>query len=94
MTERFPASPGTLTEAASKHYLASCGMKMPHGKLATTLAEVREAAQAIGYPLAAKLQSPAAAHKSDIGGVILRSPRRSSSMRRSRRCKRSRASVT
>ena len=47
-------------------------MKMPHGKLATTLAEARQAAKAIGYPLAAKLQSPAAAHKSDIGGVILR----------------------
>jgi acyl-CoA synthetase (NDP forming) len=70
----FPAFPGagTLTEAASKQYLAACGMKMPRGKLAMTLAEARQAAQAIGYPLAAKLQSPAAAHKSDIGGVILR----------------------
>jgi len=63
---------GTLTEAASKQYLAACGMKMPQGKLATTLAEAREAAKAIGFPLAAKLQSAAAAHKSDIGGVILR----------------------
>ena len=63
---------GTLTEAASKQYLAACGMKMPRGKLATTLAEARQAAQAVGFPLAAKLQSPAAAHKSDIGGVILR----------------------
>jgi acyl-CoA synthetase (NDP forming) len=66
------SQPGTLTEAASKHYLAACGMKMPHGKLVTTIAEARQAAQTIGYPLAAKLQSPAAAHKSDIGGVILR----------------------
>ena len=66
------AGTGTLTEAASKRYLAACGMKMPPGKLATTLAEAREAARGIGYPLAAKLQSPAAAHKSDIGGVILR----------------------
>jgi acyl-CoA synthetase (NDP forming) len=64
--------PGTLTEAGSKQYLAACGMKMPPGKLATTIAEARDAAKAIGYPLAAKLQSPAAAHKSDIGGVILR----------------------
>jgi acetate---CoA ligase (ADP-forming) len=63
---------GTLTEAASKQYLAACGMKMPQGKLATTLVEAREAAKAIGFPLAAKLQSAAAAHKSDIGGVILR----------------------
>jgi acyl-CoA synthetase (NDP forming) len=44
---------------------------MPEGKLATTLADARDAGQAIGYPLAAKLQSPEAAHKSDIGGVIL-----------------------
>ena len=63
---------GTLTEAASKQYLATCGMKMPPGRLATTLAEARAAAQAVGYPLAAKLQSPEAAHKSDIGGVILK----------------------
>jgi acetate---CoA ligase (ADP-forming) len=70
-TPSLPGS-GTLTEAASKQHLAACGMKMPQGKLATTLAEARTAAQAIGYPLAAKLQSAAAAHKSDIGGVILR----------------------
>jgi acyl-CoA synthetase (NDP forming) len=47
-------------------------MKMPPGRLATTRAEAHAAAQAIGYPLAAKLQSAAAAHKSDIGGVILK----------------------
>jgi acyl-CoA synthetase (NDP forming) len=71
---KTPALPGTgtLAEAASKHYLAACGMKMPPGKLATTIAEARDAAKAIGFPLAAKLQSAAAAHKSDIGGVILR----------------------
>jgi acyl-CoA synthetase (NDP forming) len=63
---------GALTEAASKRYLAACGMKMPAGKLAANLGEAREAARAIGYPLAAKLQSPGAAHKSDIGGVILK----------------------
>lgn len=69
-----PALPGlgTLTEAASKAYLAACGMKMPEGRLATSFPEAREIAQALGFPLAAKLQSPAAAHKSDIGGVILR----------------------
>jgi acyl-CoA synthetase (NDP forming) len=71
---KTPALPGsgTLTEAASKQYLAACGMKMPQGKLATTVAAARDAAKAIGFPLAAKLQSPAAAHKSDIGGVILK----------------------
>lgn len=68
-----PALPGsgTLTEAASKAYLAALGLKVPPGRLATSLSEAREAAHALGFPLAAKLQSPAAAHKSDIGGVIL-----------------------
>jgi acetate---CoA ligase (ADP-forming) len=70
---RPPALSGkaTLTEAASKAYLAALGLRMPPGRLATSLAEARDAAAAIGFPLAAKLQSPAAAHKSDIGGVIL-----------------------
>jgi acyl-CoA synthetase (NDP forming) len=69
----IPALPGkgTLTEAASKAYLASCGLKVPPGQLATSLAEAREAATKLGYPLAAKLQSSALAHKSDAGGVIL-----------------------
>lgn len=68
-----PALPGsgTLTEAASKAYLAAQGLNVPPGRLATSLSEAREAAHALGFPLAAKLQSPAAAHKSDIGGVIL-----------------------
>jgi acyl-CoA synthetase (NDP forming) len=70
-TPELPGN-GMLTEAASKQYLAACGMKMPPGKLATTIAEARDAAKAIGFPLAAKLQSAAAAHKSDIGGVILK----------------------
>ena len=69
-----PALPGTgtLTEAASKIYLAALGLKVPSGRLATSLIEARAAAETLGFPLAAKLQSPAAAHKSDIGGVILR----------------------
>ena len=62
---------GTLTEAASKNYLAACGLKVPPGGLATSLAEAREVANKIGFPLAAKLQSSALAHKSDAGGVIL-----------------------
>ncbi|HEV8015549.1 MAG TPA: acetate--CoA ligase family protein [Stellaceae bacterium] len=66
----LPAA-GTLTEAASKQYLAACGLKIPPGRLATSLAEAREAATALGYPLAAKLQAAALAHKSDIGGVVL-----------------------
>jgi acyl-CoA synthetase (NDP forming) len=67
---RLPGG-GTLTEADSKKYLAACGLKIPQNRLATSLAEAREAAAALGYPLAAKLQAAVLAHKSDIGGVIL-----------------------
>jgi succinyl-CoA synthetase beta subunit len=70
----FPTLPGsgTLTEAASKIYLAACGLPVPQGRLATSLEAAQEAAKAIGFPVAAKLQSTHLAHKSDIGGVILR----------------------
>jgi acyl-CoA synthetase (NDP forming) len=63
---------GTLTEHASKLYLAGSGLKMPQGRLAQTLAEAQKVAAAIGFPVALKLQSAALAHKSDAGGVILR----------------------
>ena len=35
------------------------------------LAQARRAAQALGYPLVAKIDAPDVAHKSDLGGVIL-----------------------
>jgi acetate---CoA ligase (ADP-forming) len=71
--DSFPSfkGTGTLSEASSKTYLAACGLKIPHYRLATSLAEARDAAVALGFPLAAKLQAAALAHKSDIGGVIL-----------------------
>lgn len=68
-----PALPvrGALTEHASKTYLAACGLKMPQGRLAKTIAEAQATAAEIGFPVALKLQSAALAHKSDAGGVIL-----------------------
>lgn len=70
---RFPAlrGEGALGEAASKAHLAACGFAIPQGRLATSREKAREASAVLGFPLAAKLQSPGAAHKSDIGGVIL-----------------------
>jgi acyl-CoA synthetase (NDP forming) len=69
-TPPLPGS-GTLTEAAGKAYLAACGIDVPDGRVATALSEARDAAAALGFPLAAKLQAATLAHKSDIGGVIL-----------------------
>ncbi len=62
---------GTLTEAASKAYLAALGLAIPKGRLARSLAEARAAAQAIGFPVAMKLQASALSHKSDAGAVLL-----------------------
>ncbi len=62
---------GTLGEHASKRYLAACGLAIPEGRLAQTLAEAQAAAAAIGFPVALKLQLAGLAHKSDAGGVIL-----------------------
>jgi acyl-CoA synthetase (NDP forming) len=62
---------GTLTEHASKTYLAALGIPVPRGELARDLAAAQAAAAAIGFPVALKLQSPALTHKSDIGGVAL-----------------------
>lgn len=39
--------------------------------LAADLAGARQAAQALGYPVAAKLVAEGLAHKSDVGGVVL-----------------------
>jgi acetate---CoA ligase (ADP-forming) len=64
-------SRGVLTEHESKTYLATLDMPMPPFRLARDLAAAREAAEAMGFPVALKLQARGLAHKSDIGGVIL-----------------------
>jgi len=61
---------GTLTEQASKAYLAACGLKMPKGRLARSLGDARAIAAELGFPVA-KIQAAALSHKSDAGGVIL-----------------------
>jgi len=67
--ERFPS--GTMPEHRGKAQLAAWGIAVPKGKLARDLAAARDAAAAIGYPVALKLQAAALAHKSDVGGVML-----------------------
>lgn len=61
----------TLTEYASKSYLAKLGIQIPRGVLAGNLLDASEAAAAIGFPVALKLQAPALPHKSDAGAVLL-----------------------
>ena len=62
---------GTLTEYASKAYIARLGIPVPTGMLVGNLLDATEAAAAIGFPVALKLQAAALPHKSDVGAVLL-----------------------
>jgi acetate---CoA ligase (ADP-forming) len=62
---------GTLTEHQSKAILAQYGVRMAPGLLVRNRDELDEAARAIGYPLALKVQSPDLPHKTEVGGVRL-----------------------
>src|SRR5690606_17700745 len=82
--ERSPPAPGNelvsfvasggddlLCEYEVKRILAHQGLAVPREILATSEASAVEAADAIGYPVAMKVQSPLLPHKTDIGGVRL-----------------------
>ena len=62
---------GTMTEYEGKELLASIGIPVPDGGLATTQQEAGEIAERIGFPVVLKAQEVTLTHKSDIGGVIL-----------------------
>lgn len=64
-------SPVTLIEYQAKQLLAAYGVATPRERLGRTLEDVVAAAQAIGYPVALKVQSASLPHKSDAGGVVL-----------------------
>jgi len=68
-----PALPrrGTLAEYEGKTYLAALGITVPEGALARDVAQAKEIAARVGYPVALKAQAAALAHKSDAGGVAL-----------------------
>lgn len=63
--------PATLDEVTSKSVLALYGISAPREELVTSVEEAVAAANRIGYPVVAKVVSPALPHKSDIGGVIV-----------------------
>jgi len=62
---------GPLAEHAAKALLAACGIGTAPGRLVTRAAELADAAAALGFPLAAKVQSPGIPHKTEAGGVRL-----------------------
>lgn len=60
-----------LNEVDSKALLRAYGIRTPQEMLARTEKEAAGSAARIGYPVVAKAVSPALAHKSDLGGVML-----------------------
>lgn len=63
-----------LTEAEAKRLLANAGVAVPEGRVVESAAAAVEAAEAIGYPVVAKVAAPAVLHKSewaDGAGVAL-----------------------
>ena len=73
MKEIFAASraAGWVLEPRAKELLAAAGMPVPRFTWAHDKAEATRFAKAIGYPVVAKVVSPAILHKSDVGGVIM-----------------------
>jgi acyl-CoA synthetase (NDP forming) len=69
-TPPLPAH-GTLAEYQGKAWLAAAGIATPPGGLAADLAQARDIAGRIGYPIALKAQAAALTHKSDAGGIVL-----------------------
>lgn len=62
-------SHGWVLEPDAKRIFNLCGISVPKYHWVQTAAEAVEAAQSIGYPVVAKLVSPAVVHKSEAKGV-------------------------
>jgi len=60
-----------LDEPSAKHLLAAAGVAIPLGRVIGSADELPSALAGMAFPLVAKLVSPGATHKSDVGGVKL-----------------------
>lgn len=60
-----------MSEAESLGLLADYGIATPAAAQVCTSGEVRDAAEAIGFPVVLKTAAPGIEHKSDVGGVKL-----------------------
>ena len=63
--------PAVLNGPAFEELLAANGLPVPNSARGTTPAEAALAARSIGFPVALKIVSPEASHKTEIGGVAL-----------------------
>ncbi len=62
---------GWVLEPEAKQLLSLAGLDTPRFKWALSADEATGFANSIGYPVAAKLVSPQALHKSELNGVVL-----------------------
>jgi hypothetical protein len=62
---------GWVLEPEAKRLLALCGIAVPRFRWVRRREEVPAAGEAIGYPVVAKVVSPSALHKTEVGGVIV-----------------------
>lgn len=67
----LPPGEATLMEAAAKAAFAAAGLPAMPDARAKTGQEAIAAAEALGYPVVLKLDSPDVAHKTEVGGVKL-----------------------
>jgi acetyltransferase len=65
------AAAGPLSEHSSKALLREAGLALPEERLVADASELAGAMDAVGFPLAMKIQSPDIAHKTEAGGVRL-----------------------
>ena len=63
--------PDVSTEHGAKRVLEAAGLPMLPETLCTSSDEAAAAAQAIGFPVVAKIVSPDIVHKTEVGGVVL-----------------------
>jgi succinyl-CoA synthetase beta subunit len=64
-------SRGWVLEPEAKQILTDAGLSVPNFRMTATFDQARQYAGQIGYPLVAKIVSPEALHKSDVGGVVV-----------------------
>jgi acyl-CoA synthetase (NDP forming) len=62
---------GWVLEPEAKRLLAMAGLQVPRFHWSANLPDALDAADAIGYPIVAKVVSPEVVHKSEVRGVVV-----------------------